>query len=113
MTTYRSLKEKANGISNQQIIDSLNKLAKKLPQESEEDKIRNRWKLMTPDRILKDVLVWNFERNKDAKKREAVVKLLAGEYYENVYKRICQGNGFPGKSQEGIIKSVKELRKKS
>lgn len=107
VTTYRSLKEKANGISNQQIVDSLNKLAKKLPQESEEDKIRNRWNaLKNRDAILKEDLVKNFHK-KDAMKQEVVARLFRAEF-NDVYKKIMGGiKGFSGDAQKAIKDAVK------
>lgn len=103
---YRCLKEKAKGIDNQQIIDALNKLAKKMPQESEEDKIRNRWNsLKNRDGILKDDLVKNFHK-KDQAKRDAVAQLFRTDF-NDIYKKILSGvKGFSGDAQKAIRDAV-------
>lgn len=103
---YRCLKEKAKGIDNQQIIDGLNKLAKKMPQESEEDKIRNRWNaLKNRDGILKDDLVKNFNK-KDQAKRDVVARLFRTDF-NDVYKKIRSGvRGFSGDAQKAIRDAV-------
>ena len=103
---YRCLKEKAKGIDNQQINDSLNKLKKKLPQESEEDKIRNRWNsLKNRDGILNEDLVKNFHK-KDQAKRDAVAQLFRTDF-NDMYKKIKGGvPKFPGDAQKAIRSAV-------